>query len=81
MGALLIGTWDVILEDMNKFIPRRTVKSKLHLPYITTEIRKLIRRRDRLYDKVKKSRKNVSLHDRAMRASTLHSRYKDVQGP
>ena len=45
---------DVILRGMNKFIPYRSVKSRLHLPYITGEIKKLIRRRDRLYDKIRK---------------------------
>ena len=67
---------DVIITGMNKFIPHRSVRSKLHLPYITVEIQKLIRRRDRLYDQIKKARKNVSYHGRA---SALHTRYKTLK--
>ena len=29
---------DMIITGMNKFIPHRSVKSRLHLPYITAEI-------------------------------------------
>ena len=67
---------DTILEGMRKFIPVRRIKANTNLPYITADIRKLIRRRDRLYDKIKKARRNASRHEHA---ASLHSRYKDLK--
>ena len=64
-----------IQEGIKLFIPTRHQKPKLGQPYITDEIRRLIRRRDRLYDKVKKARKLVSQHSRA---ASLHTRYKKM---
>ena len=51
-------------------------KEQLGLPYITPALRKLLRKRDRLYDKVKKSRRNVSMHGRA---ASLKSKYNSLK--
>ena len=53
---------DSLLEGINVFIPHKTAKARRGLPYISREIRQLIRKRDRLYDKIKKTSKNVYLH-------------------
>ena len=67
---------DVIRDGTQKFIPHRRQKSRVGLPYITSELRKLMRKRDRLYDKIKRARRNVTHHDRA---DALKSRYKKLK--
>ena len=67
---------DIITRGIRKFIPHRTTRARLDLPYITPDIRRLIRRRDRLYNKVVKARHNVSMHGRA---SALKARYKALK--
>ena len=48
-----------LTEGVKLFIPTRQQKHKIDLPYMTDEIKLLIRRRDRLYDRMKKARRNV----------------------
>ena len=43
---------------------------------MTSELRLLIRRRDRLYDRMKKARRNISTH---MKSSRLETRYKKLK--
>ena len=51
--------WDTFKENMvdsnNKHIPKKTTSKRWHLPYITKEIKSLIRSKKKLYNKVKKS--------------------------
>ncbi len=49
---------DTILDAIKKHIPMKTCKAKESLPYMTTEIKKLIRRRDRAYKNRKRCQKN-----------------------
>ena len=39
---------------LEKYIPQRTIKHQHGYPWITTELRRMIRKRDRLYNKIKK---------------------------
>ena len=63
---------DILRDGTRQFIPHRRQKARVGLPYISSELRRLMRRRDRLYDEIKKARRNVSHHDRA---DALKSRY------
>ena len=65
-----------LTEGIKLFIPTRQQKLKVDLPYMTDEIKLLIRRRDRLYDRMKIARKNVSTH---MKAERLQSKYKKLK--
>ena len=56
---------DNIHEGTKKFIPHKRQKNKIALPYINGDLRRLIRKQDRLYDKMRKARRNVSTHARA----------------
>ena len=67
---------DAILEGIRKFIPHKPQKAKGGLPYITRDIKKLIRKRDWLYDKIKKASKNVSMHQSV---ATHKQRYKKLK--
>ncbi len=49
---------DTITEAIKKYVPFRTCKSKESLPYMTTEIAKLIRKRDRAFKQRKKGQRN-----------------------
>ena len=56
---------DTIHEGIRKFIPSKLVGSKKHLPWITSHIKRDLRKRDKLYQKFKRckyseSRKKVS---------------------
>ena len=63
-----------LTEGVKLFIPTHKQKLKDDLPYMTDEIKLLIRRRDRLYDRMKKARKNVYTHLKAARLETKYSR-------
>ena len=76
VNELWIKFGNAIRDGTDKFIPHRRQKLRVGLPYVTNDLRKLMRRRDRLYDKIKKARRNVSHHDHA---SSLKSRYKKLK--
>ena len=65
-----------LTEGVKLFIPTRHQKLNVDLPYITDEIKLLIRRRDRLYDRMKKARKSISTH---MKAARLETKYKKLK--
>ena len=67
---------DILTEGISLFIPHRKTRVRLDLPYITGEIRRLIRRRDRLYKKMVKACHNVADHGRA---AALKARYKALK--
>ena len=50
---------DAIMSAISKHIPKKICKSKEQLPYMTPEIAKMIKRRNRLYKKKKKHQKNI----------------------
>ena len=72
--------WNHLKEGLNEgikqFIPTRHQKLQQDLPFITPEIKTLIRRRDRLYDRMKKARKSVNTH---MKAARLENKYKKLK--
>jgi hypothetical protein len=43
-----------ITEAISKFVPQKTLGGKQHVPWITTHIKRLIRRRQRWYNAAKK---------------------------
>ena len=47
---------EALNEGINKFIPNRFVGSKRHLPWITQAVKRVIRKRDHLYQKSKTSK-------------------------
>ena len=49
---------ECVIAGAKKFIPNKISKKRDSLPYITTEIRKLIKRRDRLYNYGNRMRRN-----------------------
>jgi hypothetical protein len=66
-----------IKEGIEKHIPWKTLKSKDSLPYITREIEKLIKRRDRLYKRRKRSQKNFD-HS-TVKYQNQDSKLKDIK--
>ena len=49
------GTPLVVHKPVDKYIPQRTIKHQQHgYPWITTELQRMIRKRYRLYNKIKK---------------------------
>ncbi len=46
-----------VLEAMDKFIPSKMSRSRRNLPWITKTIKRLMRKRDRLFSKARKSKK------------------------
>ncbi|VDI43020.1 Hypothetical predicted protein [Mytilus galloprovincialis] len=44
----------IILQATKEFIPQKTIGSKQHVPWISTHIKRLIRRRQRRYNAAKK---------------------------
>ena len=76
VNDLWIKFRDAIQEGIKQFIPHRQQKAKVGLPYMTPELRKSIRRRDRLYDRIKKARKSVSMHEHA---ASLRTKYKKLK--
>ena len=53
---------DGLQEGIRRFIPHKTAKSKDNFPWITADIRKMMRKRDKLYSRQKSSRtaENIS---------------------
>ncbi len=49
---------DTILDAIHKYVPMKTSKKKENLPYMTAEISKLIKKRDRVFKKRAKAGKN-----------------------
>ena len=67
---------DALVEGTQKFIPHKRTREKIDLPYITPTLRRLIHRRDRLHDKMRKQRRNISNHDRAAATKTKYKHLK-----
>ena len=44
---------------LNDYVPYRTTKSRHNLPYITNEIKRSMRKRDRLFHRARKSNSNI----------------------
>ena len=62
VDALWCSIRDALVDGTQRFIPHKRTK-KIDLRYITTTLRRLICRRDRLHDKMRKQRRNISKHD------------------
>ena len=60
---------DAITEGMQKYIPTKMLKVKESLPYITPEIIKLIKRRDRLYKNKKKKQRQFNWSTSSFRSA------------
>ena len=59
---------DSIVEGVQRYIPHRNTRKLDSLPFVTPDIRKLIRKRDRMYDRMKTANKDVFQHNRAIKA-------------
>ncbi|MCG8048091.1 MAG: hypothetical protein JAY66_20795 [Candidatus Thiodiazotropha taylori] len=53
---------DALQVGIEKYVPQRTVSTKPSLPWVTQEIKRLMRKRDSLYDKYKKHRRPTDRH-------------------
>jgi hypothetical protein len=58
---------------VNKFIPAKTVSGRHHIPWINSSIKKLMKKRDRLYSKMKKTN-NYNLLPKLKKLKTLIQR-------
>ena len=67
---------DGIAEGVQRYIPHKNTRKLDSLPFVTPEIRKLIRKRDRMYDRMKTANKDVFQHDRAIKAK---QRFKELK--
>lgn len=67
---------EAIDEGMSKYVPHKMCKPRNGLPYITSVIKKLARKRDRVYNQMKKTEQNVFNHNRASR---LKEKHKDLK--
>ena len=67
---------DIMQAGTKKFIKHKLQKEQLGLPYINKALRRMIRKRDRLHDRIKKPRRNVSMHGRA---ASLKSKYSSLK--
>ena len=65
---------DGVQEGIRKFIPHKLAKTRDNLPWLTQEIKKLMRKRDKCYTKLKKAR-----HDKAKLKTTLKSLKQQIQ--
>ena len=54
---------NIIRDLSDKYIPHKVTRSRCSLPWITTSIRRLIRRRDKLYCKFKQSKSEDTYED------------------
>jgi len=45
-----------IIETANKHIPRKTLKEKYNIPWLTRSIKKMMKKRSKLYNKARKTR-------------------------
>jgi len=56
--------WDAFKSTLNslidKHIPSKIISGKHHLPWINSAIKKIMKKRDRLYNKMKKSKNNAA---------------------
>jgi hypothetical protein len=77
VNTLLKMFQKAIKEGIEKHIPWKTLKSKDSVPYITREIEKLIKRRDRLYKRRKRSQKNFD-HS-TVKYQNQDSKLKDIK--
>ena len=66
VNDLWIQFRDALKAGTKMFIEHKRHKAKIGLPYITPTLRKLMRKRDRLFDKVKKIRRQISMHRKAV---------------
>ena len=57
-----------IFKIINKYIPTKTLKNKLDVPWMTTEIKRLIKKRQRLF-KIHKKSKRIKLKQRLKKIS------------
>ena len=62
---------DIICNAMTKFIPQRQLESHHNLPWITTEIKSGMRRKQRLYNKAKKEGTDSAWAKYRQKISTL----------
>ena len=74
--TLWCSTRDALEDGTQKFIPHKRTREKIDLPYITPNLRHLIRRPDRLHDKMRKQRRNISNHDCAAATKTKYKHLK-----
>ena len=61
---------DALVEGTQKFIPHKWTREKIDQPYITPTLRRLICRRDRLHDKMRKQCHRAQFWDPACSSSS-----------
>ena len=49
----------ILINLLNDYVPYRTTKSRHNLPWITNEIKRSMRKRDRLFHRARKSNSNI----------------------
>ena len=76
VDSLWCSIRDALVDGTQKFITHKQTREKIDLPYITPTLRRLIRGRDRLHDKMQKQRRNISNHDRAAATKTKYKHLK-----
>ena len=69
-------TWQYPRRHKEIHIPHKRQKNRIGLPYINGDLRRLIRKWDRLYNKMRKARRNVSTHARAASLRTKFHKLK-----
>ena len=67
---------EILQTGTKRFIKHRLQKANNGLPYITPTLRKMMRKRDRLYDRMKKTRRHVSMHNQA---SLMRAKYQRLK--
>ena len=67
---------DALIDGTKKFISHKRSRTKIDLPYLTLTLRRLIRRRGQLHDKIKKLQCNISNH---ASPAAVKSRYKRLK--
>ena len=50
---------ETLLTGLKQFVPNKTVSGRYNLPWITTKVKRLIRRKQRAYNRAKRSHKDV----------------------
>lgn len=66
----------MIEEGIQRFVPTKVCGKKNKLPYINRDIRCLIRKRDRLYQRIKSAQKDVSQHNWVSKMRERHHQLK-----
>ncbi len=69
---------DAAEKGLKKHIPHKIAKQKDGLPWITPQIKRLMRKRDRLYKKTKK--RNTSFNRSTNSYQSLDKKYRDLKG-